>query len=162
MENHTILTHYGPWHNSGWLAKGVNAPSHRAQSSRVGAKGGKGGKREDILGGRKQQLKPFRLHQHRLRRKGGGRFYLQAGVEKGVWKEEGGICGEWGAEAESKASQNNNGGSDSAAASSAADDRLSFVCLQINWVGWSVVRWSTQSHKQSFYFLLPQNLSKQW
>ena len=47
-------------------------------------RGGKGGKSEDILGGRKQQLKPFRLHQHRLRRKGGGRFYLQAGVEKGV------------------------------------------------------------------------------
>ena len=40
MENHTILTHYGPWHNSGWLAKGVNAPPHRAQWSGVGAKGG--------------------------------------------------------------------------------------------------------------------------
>ena len=56
---------------------------------RSGCKGGsKGGKSEDILGGRKQQLKPFRLHQHRLRRKGGGRFYLQAGVEKGGFERK--------------------------------------------------------------------------
>ena len=159
MENHTILTHYGPWHNSGWLAKGVNAPSHRAQCSGVGAKGEQEG---GYFGRQEATIETIQVAPTPVTEEGRGSILFAGRCWKRGLKGRRGVCGEWGAEAESKASQNNNGGSDSAAASSAADNRLSFVCLQINWVGWSVVRWSTQSHEQSFYFLSPQNLSKQW